>query len=433
MAECTPFKTLRAVGQVVPSECSGGSFQQRVAFGKERRCGDRNTQCRRHTDIFDNDVSIHIDGPPDRNLQKLEFRHQEKILRSPKSCRWVVGNDLRTSIQCHIVGKKFAGAGAVRACDHSDGPRIAQRLIGQVHLIDTVRVEIKIIQFFVVVATLAQFFGLVEEIGRHLIGQETASSAILAHVDDQAWNFVAVECFEHTLPQLYSEQLVVRKAVDFDIAQAIVEQAELDRQFSASPPDVEGRDPEALTFYIGGDQSGLDRGVSRILEGDLDLAADRCAGGVAQLLQAAHMLRREGRRKGNDAVHILVDRLAVPGQDHRPALDPGPICWAVWRHKTDDRALIFDIPNCDADPSSSDFDKLLLEKGGAEVAIWDRPDKIAQCTSVGQGIGVGLSRLKQGTKFSCFGGPVDSFEFGERILVDEKVEHGVERFGVAQL
>ena len=145
------------------------------------------------------------------------------------------------------------------------------------------------------------------------------------------------------------------------------------------------------------------------------------------------MLRREGRRKRNDAVYILVDRLAVPGQDHRPALDPGPICRAVWRHKTDDRALIFDIPNCDADPSPGDFDKLLLEQGGSEVAVWDRPDKIAQRTPVGQGIGVGLSRLKQGTKFSRFGSPVDSFELGERIFVCEKVEHGVERFGVAQL
>ena len=344
-----------------------------------------------------------------------------------------MGDDLRTSIQCHVVGKKFAGAGTVRACDHSDRPRIAQRLIGQIHLIDTVRVEIKVLQFFVVVATLAQFFGLIEEIGRHLIGQETTASPVLAHVDDQAWESVAVECFEHPLPQLYGEQFVVGKAVEFDIAQAIVEQAELDRQLGASPPDVEGRGPEALTFHIGGDQSGLDRGLSRILESDFDLAADRCAGGVAQLLQAAHMLRREGRRKRNDAVYILVDRLAVPGQDHRPALDSGPICRAVWRHKADDRALIFDIPNCDADPSPGDFDKLLLEQGGSEVAVWDRPDKITQRTAVGQGIGVGLRRLKQGTKFSRFGTPVDSFELGERILVCEKVEHGVERFGVAQL
>ena len=144
------------------------------------------------------------------------------------------------------------------------------------------------------------------------------------------------------------------------------------------------------------------------------------------------MVGGEGRREGHDAVDVVVDGLAVPGQDLGANLDACAIGRAVGRHKVDDGAAVLDVTDGNTHAAARRLDKVLADERRVEVAIRDGPDEIAQRTAVGQRVVVGLGLLEARAVFGNLGIPVDSLEIGEGVFAAEEIDHGIEGADVAE-
>ena len=185
-------------------------------------------------------VTVHVHRAPDRELNQFIVRHQENADAATQTRGWVETDDLRPLLLGQIVAEEFARAGAVRADDHRHVAAIAQRLVFRwVEAVDGVRVKVEVAGVFVVEALVSQFQFLIEEIGRHLVGQEAAAAAVLAHVDNQPGHALFVERAHHALPKLRAEQLVIGKAENLGVTDAVVQNLKFHRQFRAAATSVE--------------------------------------------------------------------------------------------------------------------------------------------------------------------------------------------------
>ena len=144
------------------------------------------------------------------------------------------------------------------------------------------------------------------------------------------------------------------------------------------------------------------------------------------------MIRREGRGKGDDAVDILVDRLAVPCENLSSHDDASTVGRAVRRDIVDNRAAILDVTNGNPNTAPRRLDKVVADEGRAEVTVRDGPDEVAQRTAVGQRVILRLGFLKTRAELGHLGIPVDTLELREGIFAAEEIDHGVERAHVSE-
>ena len=77
--------------------------------------------------------------------------------------------------------------------------------------------------------------------------------------------------------------------------------------------------------------------------------------------------------------------------------------------------------------------EIFSDEWPTEMAVWNRPDEIAEGAAIGERIIVGVRRLKARAELGGLGVPVDALEFRERVFAAEEIDHGIEGLGVAQI
>ncbi len=114
---------------------------------------------------------------------------------------------------------------------------------------------------------VAQFQRFIEEVGGHLVGQEAAAAAVVAHINDDGRDFRLFEIADHAFPQLHRQHIIVGEAVDGDIADAFLQQFILHRQLQAVANFLVHPVEVAVQFGTGGEVGRL-LAAAGVLVGD---------------------------------------------------------------------------------------------------------------------------------------------------------------------
>ena len=126
-----------------------------------------------HAFALDVDLPLTVDGTAVGELQRLVFGHGEHLDAAAEAGRRVLPDDRRPVLEGQVVGEELAGAVAVRPDEDGDRAVVAQVLgrrdVGGLGR----RIEVELAETLVVEAGVAQRQRVVEEVGGHLVGEES--------------------------------------------------------------------------------------------------------------------------------------------------------------------------------------------------------------------------------------------------------------------
>ena len=402
-----------------------------VLVGQQVFGYNRHLQRGRHALALDVDLTIGVDGASNGECEVLFVGHLDAFDAAAQPTGGIVADDRGTIVDRHIVGEELTGAEAEGANNDGHFTIVAQVFGGQIVAVPSVRVEIKVVVFILVKTGTPQHVWFLEEVGGHLIGQEAAAAAILAHVDDQAADGVTIQGADQPFPQLNRQQAVIGEAVNFDIAIVMVavvirfQQAVNNRQFETGRALGKGGKAEAVIFADDLHRLCFFLAIG-VDPGQLNIGFDREADCVAHLLQAFEVVCAERRRVGDGVVDGIGNRYTVDGGDLRAQGDACRRSRTALTDEVDNYRAIVGFTNGNAKAAGNCLLEILANERAAYVAVGNRPTEVAQCPLIIAAVPGVVGNLEAVLELGALGLPVDLFVCGKGILLDQQVDQRVE-------
>ena len=152
-------------------------------------------------------ICVHC--PPDCEGDFHIIRHVEGFHAAAGAGSGGVADDSCPVLDSHVVAEELAGAVATGVDQNGDLAIVTQVLGRQDEVVLRVGVEEEVFRVLVIEAGVAQHMRLIEEVGRHLLGQPAAAAAVAAHVDDEAGHGVVIEFVNQPFPEVNRQAFVV--------------------------------------------------------------------------------------------------------------------------------------------------------------------------------------------------------------------------------